>query len=204
MIKSDEHSSNQGNHVGFLLFIILGALGAITPLAIDMYLPAMPSIANDLGVSAGAVQMTLTSYTAGFAIGQLLHGPLSDSFGRRPLMLVGLILFALGSYFCTSITDINGLAIIRAAQGFAGAAVAVVIQAVVRDMFDREDFARAMSFVTLVITLAPLLAPMMGGHLAVGAVVASMPGGVSWPMVMSMAACSVLSATCYWVFGRHA
>jgi DHA1 family bicyclomycin/chloramphenicol resistance-like MFS transporter len=149
------------------MFIVLGAIGALTPLAIDMYLPAMPAIAKDLGVSAGAVQITLTAYTAGFAIGQLLHGPLADSYGRRPVMLVGIALFAIASIVSATTNGIDALTYVRTAQGFAGAAAAVVIQAVVRDMYDREDFARAMSFVTLVITLAPLAAPMIGGHLAV-------------------------------------
>jgi DHA1 family bicyclomycin/chloramphenicol resistance-like MFS transporter len=164
-----ENVSHSGHsyRAGLLFFIILGAIGAITPLAIDMYLPAMPVIAKDLGVSAGSVQMTLTAYTTGFAIGQLLHGPLSDSYGRRPIMLIGIFLFGIGSLICASVDNIEALAYIRAAQGFAGAAAAVVIQAVIRDMFDREDFAKAMSFVTLVITLAPLVAPMLGGHLAV-------------------------------------
>ncbi|ASA54314.1 Bcr/CflA family multidrug efflux MFS transporter [Vibrio gazogenes] len=150
-----------------LLFIILGAIGAITPLAIDMYLPAMPVIARDLGVSAGSVQMTLTAYTAGFTVGQLVQGPFSDSYGRRPVMLLGIVLFGLCSVVCASVNDIDALTYIRAAQGFAGAAAAVVIQAVVRDMFNQENFAKAMSFITLVITLAPLVAPMLGGHLAV-------------------------------------
>jgi DHA1 family bicyclomycin/chloramphenicol resistance-like MFS transporter len=153
--------------IGAIMFVILGAIGALTPLAIDMYLPAMPDIANDLDVSPGSVQMTLTLYTAGFAIGQLIYGPLSDSLGRRPMMIGGIVSFGFCALICASIHSIDALAIIRAIQGFAGAAAAVVIQAVVRDMFDREDFARAMSFVTLVITIAPLVAPMLGGHLAV-------------------------------------
>jgi DHA1 family bicyclomycin/chloramphenicol resistance-like MFS transporter len=153
--------------MGFILFIVLGAIGALTPLAIDMYLPAMPDIARDLGVSAGSVQVTLTAYTAGFAIGQLLHGPLADSYGRRPIMLAGTFLFGIGAIISASTHGIEALTYVRAAQGFAGAAAAVVIQAVVRDVFDKEDFAKAMSFVTLVITIAPLVAPMIGGHLAV-------------------------------------
>ncbi|WP_428773375.1 Bcr/CflA family multidrug efflux MFS transporter [Vibrio sp.] len=153
--------------ISILMFIVLGAIGALTPLAIDMYLPAMPSIAKELGVQAGDVQITLTAYTAGFAIGQLLHGPLADSYGRRPVLLVGIVLFAAAAVVSATTQGIEALTWVRAAQGFAGAAAAVVIQAVVRDMFDREDFARAMSFVTLVITIAPLLAPMIGGHLAV-------------------------------------
>ncbi len=155
------------NQIGWLLFAILGAIGALTPLAIDMYLPAMPAIARDLGVTAGEVQITLTAYTAGFAIGQLIHGPLSDSYGRRPVMILGVLFFSVAAVVSATTEGIESLTFVRTAQGFAGAAAAVVIQAVVRDMFDREDFARAMSFVTLAITVAPLIAPMIGGYLAV-------------------------------------
>ncbi|MGF1779014.1 Bcr/CflA family multidrug efflux MFS transporter [Vibrio nomapromontoriensis] len=153
--------------LGLLLFLVLGAIGALTPLAIDMYLPAMPTIAKDFGVNAGAVQITLTVYTAGFALGQLLHGPLADSFGRRPILLFGVFFFGVASAVSATTTSIESLTLVRTAQGFAGAAAAVIIQAIVRDMFDKEDFARTMSFVTLVITLAPLVAPMIGGHLAI-------------------------------------
>lgn len=167
MTSNTTSPASDAAKISFVMFIVLGAIGALTPLAIDMYLPAMPAIAKDLGVSAGAVQITLTAYTAGFAIGQLLHGPLADSYGRRPVMLVGIALFAIASIVSATTNGIDALTYVRTAQGFAGAAAAVVIQAVVRDMYDREDFARAMSFVTLVITLAPLAAPMIGGHLAV-------------------------------------
>jgi DHA1 family bicyclomycin/chloramphenicol resistance-like MFS transporter len=167
MTSSQPVTANNAPHISFLLFLVLGAIGALTPLAIDMYLPAMPAIAKDLGVSAGAVQMTLTAYTAGFAIGQLLHGPLADSYGRRPVLLIGVLLFGIAATVSATTQGIEALTYVRAAQGFDGAAAAVVIQAVVRDMFDREDFARAMSFVTLVMTVAPLAAPMIGGHLAI-------------------------------------
>lgn len=164
---SSQLASSDASKISFLLFLVLGAIGALTPLAIDMYLPAMPALAQDLGVNAGAVQITLTAYTAGFAIGQLFHGPIADSYGRRPVMLIGIVLFAMASMMSAMAQGIDALTYVRAAQGFAGAAAAVVIQAVVRDMFDREDFSRAMSFVTLVVTLAPLLAPLIGGYLAV-------------------------------------
>ncbi|MFV0574521.1 MAG: Bcr/CflA family multidrug efflux MFS transporter [Vibrio sp.] len=149
-----------------VLILILGAIGLLTPFAIDMYLPAMPTIAKDLMVDNGMVQGTLTAYTAGFALGQLLHGPLSDSYGRRPIMIIGIILFAIASIICASTASIEALLYMRFAQGFAGAAAAVIVQAIVRDMFNKEDFARAMSFITLVITISPLLAPMIGGHIA--------------------------------------
>ncbi|MBV7262426.1 Bcr/CflA family multidrug efflux MFS transporter [Photobacterium sp. WH24] len=153
--------------LSFSLILILGAIAALTPLAIDMYLPAMPTIAKDLGVSPSLVQVTLTAYTAGFAVGQLIHGPLSDSYGRRPVLIIGVMLFALAAMVSAMSHNINELTWIRAAQGFAGASAAVIIQALVRDMFEREEFARTMSFVTLVMTIAPLAAPMIGGYLSV-------------------------------------
>ncbi|MCW4439343.1 Bcr/CflA family multidrug efflux MFS transporter [Vibrio splendidus] len=159
-------SQPQTPQLGWMLFLVLGAIGALTPLAIDMYLPAMPTIAKDLGVTAGEVQITLTAYTAGFALGQLLHGPLADSYGRKPVLLIGVFFFAVASVVSATTHGIEALTLVRTAQGFAGAAAAVIIQAVVRDMFDREDFARTMSFVTLVMTVAPLIAPMIGGYLA--------------------------------------
>ncbi|MEZ8168016.1 Bcr/CflA family multidrug efflux MFS transporter [Vibrio tasmaniensis 1F-187] len=159
-------SQSQTPQLGWMLFLVLGAIGALTPLAIDMYLPAMPTIAKDLGVTAGEVQITLTAYTAGFALGQLLHGPLADSYGRKPILLIGVLFFAIASVVSATTHGIEALTLVRTAQGFAGAAAAVIIQAVVRDMFDREDFARTMSFVTLVMTVAPLIAPMIGGYLA--------------------------------------
>ncbi|MDN3699776.1 Bcr/CflA family multidrug efflux MFS transporter [Vibrio artabrorum] len=161
------NSQPETPQLGLVLFLILGAIGALTPLAIDMYLPAMPTIAKDLGVTAGEVQITLTAYTAGFALGQLLHGPLADSYGRKPVLLIGVILFAVAAVVSATTHGIEALTLVRMAQGFAGAAAAVIIQAIVRDMFDREDFARTMSFVTLVMTVAPLVAPMIGGYLAV-------------------------------------
>lgn len=149
------------------LIIILGAIAALTPLAIDMYLPAMPAIAKDLAVTPSLVQTTLTAYTAGFAIGQLLHGPLADSYGRRPILIIGVVFFTIAAMMSALSRDIIELTWFRAAQGFAGASAAVIIQALVRDMFEREEFARTMSFVTLVMTAAPLAAPMIGGYLSV-------------------------------------
>ena len=159
-------SSPPAYQLSLLLFIILGAISALTPLAIDLYLPAMPSIALELSVSPGAVQFTLTAYTLSFALGQLVHGPLADSFGRKPVLLIGISIFTLAAVLSAISTDIHSLIWVRAGQGFAGAASAVVVQALVRDLFEKEDFARTMSFIILVMTIAPLLAPLMGGYVA--------------------------------------
>ncbi|GGB38008.1 Bcr/CflA family drug resistance efflux transporter [Oceanisphaera marina] len=148
------------------LIILLGAVSALTPLAIDMYLPAMPAIAETLATNSHRVQATLAAYTGGFAIGQLLFGPLSDAKGRRPVLLGGMLVFGITAMLCAMAESVESLTWLRAAQGFAGAASAVVVQALVRDLFNREDFARTMAYITLVMTLAPLVAPMLGGHLA--------------------------------------
>lgn len=157
----------QAQPLTFFLILILGSISALTPLAIDMYLPAMPNIAIDLMTSPGSVQQTLAAYTAGFAIGQLIHGPISDSYGRRPVLISGVFFFLMGTIACALADSIESLTYIRAIQGFCGAATAVIIQALVRDMFDKEEFARTMSFITLVMTVAPLAAPLIGGYLAV-------------------------------------
>lgn len=151
----------------FSLILTLAAIAALTPLAIDMYLPAMPQIADELSVSSGAIQLTLTAYTAGFALAQLIHGPLSDSFGRKPVLMVGLFIFIAMSILSALVNGIVDLTWARAIQGVAGASASVVIQAIVRDMFEKEDYARTMSFVTLAMMIAPLLAPLMGGYLSV-------------------------------------
>lgn len=153
--------------LSFVLIVILGAISALTPFAIDMYLPAMPAIAKEFSVSAGNIQITLTAYMAGFALGQLLHGPLADSFGRRPVLLVGTLCFILASMLSALAPSIELLTWTRVCQGFSGAAAAVVIQAIVRDMFEKEEFARTMSFIILVMTLAPLIAPLLGGYMTV-------------------------------------
>ncbi|SBO12512.1 Bicyclomycin resistance protein [Vibrio mediterranei] len=153
--------------LGFIMFAVLGLLGALTPMAINMYLSAMPDIASDLGSTASDVQLTLTVYLAGFAIGQMLYGPLADSFGRRPVLLTGVLFFAIAAALSAVATEIESLMYIRFIQGVAGAAAQVIILAIIRDMFEREDFARVMSFVTLVITVAPLTSPSIGGYLAI-------------------------------------
>lgn len=153
--------------VNFLFYVILGLMGALTPMALDMYLPAMPDIAKSLSMSEGNVQMTLSIYAAGFAIGQLVNGPISDSYGRKYLALAGIFLFALTSFFIAIANSSIELITLRFVQGFVGAIAAVIIQAIVRDLFDKEDFSRTMSFVTLVTIIAPLVSPVIGGYITI-------------------------------------
>ncbi|WP_115718426.1 Bcr/CflA family multidrug efflux MFS transporter [Gallaecimonas mangrovi] len=154
------------SRVPFSLIVTLGLVAMLTPFAIDMYLPSLPRIARDLGVAPGAVQGTVSAYVAGFAIGQLFLGPLADSVGRKPVLLWGTLVFALLGPLCALTSDIKMLQLLRVAQGCAGAAAAVVIYALLRDLVeDRNQLAKLFSTITLVVTLAPLLAPMLGGWL---------------------------------------
>jgi DHA1 family bicyclomycin/chloramphenicol resistance-like MFS transporter len=146
--------------------IILGLLAMLMPLSIDMYLPALPVIAGQFGVPAGSAQMTLSTYILGFALGQLLYGPMADSIGRKPVILGGTLIFA-AAVACALAQSIDQLITMRFFHGLAAAAASVVINALMRDMYPREEFSRMMSFVMLVTTIAPLLAPMIGGAVLV-------------------------------------
>ena len=153
------------SHIG--LIFILGLLSMLMPLAIDMYLPSMPVIAKEFGVPAGSVQMTLSAYTLGFAVGQLFYGPMADSLGRKPVIFWGVLVFALAAGACAMAQNIEQLVHMRFLHGLSAAAASVVINALMRDMFTKDEFSRMMSFVVLVMTVAPLLAPMLGGLLMV-------------------------------------
>lgn len=145
------------------LFILLGALAGLTPLAVDMYLPAIPAIARDLATSIDGAQLTISAFLGGFAIGQLFYGPLADSFGRKPVILAGLTMFAVASVGCAMADSLPELLAWRMLQAAGGAAGSVVVNALLRDLFEKDAFSRAMSFVILVMTLAPLVAPVVGG-----------------------------------------
>jgi DHA1 family bicyclomycin/chloramphenicol resistance-like MFS transporter len=145
------------------LVLVLGALIALGPLSIDMYLPAFPRIGDDLAASDSAVQLTLTGMLLGLAVGQLVIGPLSDAVGRRRPLLVGLTAHAGASLLCAVAPGIGLLAGVRVLQGLSGAAISVVAMAIVRDLFAGVAVARIMSRLMLVIGLAPILAPTLGG-----------------------------------------
>jgi len=147
------------------LVVVLGLLAMLMPLSIDMYLPAMPQIASEFGVSAGSVQMTLSVYIFGFALGQLIYGPLADSFGRKPVIALGTLTFALAAAACALAQTIDQLIVMRFLHGLSAAAASVVINALMRDSYSKEEFSRMMSFVMLITTIAPLLAPIIGGWL---------------------------------------
>ncbi|HEY6509402.1 MAG TPA: Bcr/CflA family efflux MFS transporter, partial [Vicinamibacterales bacterium] len=145
--------------------VILGALTAMGPLAIDMYLPALPSIATDLHASAGLVQASLAAYFIGIAFGQAVYGPLSDRAGRKPALYLGLAVFTLSSVACALTTRVEMLIVCRFLQALGGCAPLVVPRAVVRDHFDQQASVRALSALVLVMGLAPILAPLVGAQL---------------------------------------
>lgn len=145
------------------LVLVLGALIALGPLTIDMYLPAFPALAAELDASESAVQLTLTGMLGGLAAGQLVIGPLSDAFGRKRPLVAGLLAHLLASVLCALAPSIALLGAARVVQGFAGAAISVVAMAIVRDLFSGAAVARLMSRLMLVIGLAPILAPSLGG-----------------------------------------
>jgi DHA1 family bicyclomycin/chloramphenicol resistance-like MFS transporter len=150
----------------FWLTIYLGTLAALGPLAIDMYLPAFPRIAGDFGAHVPDIQRTLASYFIGLALGQLVYGPLADRLGRKTPLYAGLALFTIGSAGCALAWDVKSLTVIRFVQALGGCAEMVIARAIVRDLFDEKQSAKVFSSLLLVMGLAPILAPLLGGWMA--------------------------------------
>ena len=149
----------------WLLSVLLAALGMLGPFSIDTYLPAFTGIAQSIGATPVEMQQTLSGYLFGFAVMNLFHGALSDSFGRRPVVLWGLVLFTLASAGCALSQHIGTLVFFRVVQGISAGAGIVVSRAVIRDMFPQADAQRVMAQVTLFFGVAPAIAPMVGGLL---------------------------------------
>lgn len=149
------------------LSVLLACLGMLGPFAIDTYLPAFAGIAADLQATPLQIQQTLSAYLFAFAFMSLFHGALSDSLGRRPVVLTGIAVFTLASVGCALSTDITHLIAFRALQGLSTGAGIVVSRAVIRDLFPPADAQRVMSQVTLFFGVAPAVAPIVGGFLFV-------------------------------------
>jgi MFS transporter, DHA1 family, multidrug resistance protein len=151
------------------MIVVLGALVALGPLTIDMYLPALPKIADDLSVSSSVAQLTLTGTLAGLALGQLIVGPLSDSLGRRRPLMAGIVLHMLASVLCLFAPNIVVLGVARALQGMGAAAAMVVAIAVVGDLFAESVAATVLSRLMLVLGVAPVVAPSLGAAVLLAA-----------------------------------
>lgn len=156
------------------LLVTLGLLSGLTPFAIDLYLPSLPAIARDLGSTIEMAQLTVTVYLAVFALAQLFMGPLSDMLGRRATIGGGLLLFCIGALGCALASYMETLFWARIIQAVGGAAVAVTVPALVRDLFERDHYARVIGLVMMIMSLAPLMAPSIGGLVVTHA---------SWPWV---------------------
>ncbi|WP_163557832.1 multidrug effflux MFS transporter [Halomonas sp. NO4] len=144
---------------------VLAALTALGPLATDMYLPAMPAMAEALDTGPDQVQLTLSLYMAGFALAQLFCGPVSDRFGRKPVMIAGITLFLLASLLCAFARSIEWLLVGRFLQAFGGAAGPVLGRAAVRDIYGPIEAGRVLSYMASTMAMAPALAPIVGAGL---------------------------------------
>ncbi len=147
------------------LVLLLGALVAFGPLAIDLYLPALPAIAEGLAATPEAVQLSITVFLAGFGIGMLFYGPISDRYGRRGVMLSGIALFALASLSCLLANGVGQLIAARFVQSLGGGAASVLARTVVRDVYAPDEAIRKLSLMAMVTAIAPLVAPLLGSVL---------------------------------------
>ncbi len=150
---------------GTTIIALLGAMSAFGPLSMDMYLPSLPTLAGYFSTSTSKAQLTLSGFTIGFAVGQLVYGPVSDRFGRKWVLISGVALYVLASCFCATSTDVEMLILVRFLQALGGGAGVVLTRAIVRDLYSQEAGARALSLMLLVPSLAALVSPFIGGQI---------------------------------------
>ncbi|WP_462421265.1 multidrug effflux MFS transporter [Salinicoccus sp. Marseille-QA3877] len=156
-------SISNKSHNKYWIVILLGALTAIGPLSMDMYLPALPVVADDLNTSASLVQMSLTTCLIGLATGQLMFGPLSDIRGRKKPLIFSLAIYSVTSLALAFTTTIGIFILLRFIQGFTGAAGIVIARAAARDIYSGNELTKAFALLALVSGAAPILAPISGG-----------------------------------------
>jgi DHA1 family bicyclomycin/chloramphenicol resistance-like MFS transporter len=152
----------------FALTALLAGLSAVGPLTTDMYLPSLPDIARALGGSTAQVQLTISTYLVGFAVGQVVYGPVSDRHGRKPVLLAAIALYCVASLACALATSIHMLIAARALQALGGSGGIVLARAMVRDLYSGTRAGRELSLIGAVMALAPILAPVAGGALQTG------------------------------------
>lgn len=148
-----------------VILLILGLLSAIGPFSIDMYLPAFDTIARDFDTSVDHVQLSLTSYFIGIALGQLVYGPLLDKFGRKKPLMIGLLIYMITSILCAFASSVDQLIVLRFLQALGSCAGMVASRAMVQDYYDSREAARVFSLLMLVIAISPILAPSAGAFL---------------------------------------
>src|SRR5436305_4282233 len=160
---TDVTETNAGHPWALLALLI--AITAVGPLSLNILTPALPGLIVSFGAEAGVVQLTLSLYLLGMAISQLVLGPLSDRFGRRPVMLAGLVLTVVASFAALATTSIAGLIVARTAQAFGATTGIVIGRAMIRDLYDRDRAASMIGWVTMAMVVAPMIAPLIGGSL---------------------------------------
>src|SRR5690348_10839010 len=149
----------------FALTVLLALLTALGPLAVDMYLPSFPDIARLLAASPATVQLTLSLYMVSYAIGQIVYGPLSDRYGRLPVLRAALAIFCVASLACALAPSIEMLLAARAVQALGSSGAIVLARAIVRDLYSGARAGRELSLMGAIMSLAPVGAPMIGGAL---------------------------------------
>jgi len=149
-----------------ILIPLLGLVSAIGPLSNDLYVPSMSLVASGLDVSGGAVQLTMSTLLVGFSAGALIFGPLSDRFGRKPMLMVGLAMYAVAAALAALSGDLSHLVASRALQGFAAASGMVLSRAIILDRWSGTEASRAMSWVAIFTFFTPVIAPLIGGFIA--------------------------------------
>jgi DHA1 family bicyclomycin/chloramphenicol resistance-like MFS transporter len=142
---------------------MLGGLAMFGPFAIDTMFPAFPAIERDFAVSALAMQQTISAYLVAYALMSIFHGPVSDARGRKPVILVGVAVFLLASIGCALAQDLPQLLVFRALQGMSAGAGLIVGRAIIRDLLDGDEAQRLMSHITMIFSIAPAVAPIVGG-----------------------------------------
>src|SRR5258706_5928327 len=175
----------------YLIIIILGALSTISPFAIDMYLPAFPQIATALHTSTARISLSIASYFAGMAAGQLFYGPLLDRFGRKLPLYAGLILFIAASMLCLCSRTVEWLIAMRFVQALGGCAAQVASMAMVRDFFPARETAKIISLLILILSASPLFAPSVGVFVAVHL-------GWQWVFIVLSLFAALMMAVCWW------
>lgn len=176
----------------YLFIGILGLLSGLTPFAVDMYLPSIPNIARDVHSSVSSIQLTISVFIFSFAIGQLFYGPLSDCWGRKKVLLSGLFLFIVASLLVTQAHNLEQLLFWRSLQAFGGGAVGVCVNATLRDRYRGNQLAKMMSYLLIVIIIAPMIAPFVGGQIL---------KYFAWPVIFYiLSALGIISLVLYLLF----